>query len=443
MLGLAFQRVFRFIMFIFLGLAQVEILTADALSQSSKTADPADSLSHIDVYLHTIDKGDLVYNNFGHTALRVVDRISGTDLVYNWGIFSFGDPVSFMIDFYRGDLYYQLGVYSYRLAARQYQAERRTVWQDKLNLNLQQKRQLLDRLSWNVKPQNRKYLYHYFSDNCSTRPRDYIDEALGGLLKYALFNVKTDKTYRDYVRSAYAVNPEIKILLELGLNAEVDRSITAWEAMFHPFELRDALKAYGRGLINESIVLFEYEPPQPVFSDDFYAFSLLGLAFLLPGIGFIGFGIKKASKLNLDVPDNVLWTKIGYRIIGLFGVFLYTIGGIMGILIPFSSFFSSHYILHHNYNLLLFLPFDILLLGSSFTLLFKGRPILVSNKTLTIAKRYIQTHLIISMGLGLSWALDLVMQDVSQIVIHILPVYIGLLSLSLQFGYRQNDLHKG
>lgn len=75
MLGLAFQRVFRFIMFIFLGLAQVEILTADALSQSSKTADPADSLSHIDVYLHTIDKGDLVYNNFGHTALRVVDRI--------------------------------------------------------------------------------------------------------------------------------------------------------------------------------------------------------------------------------------------------------------------------------------------------------------------------------------------------------------------------------
>lgn len=443
--GLSFQGDFRLIAFwLFASLLVLNHAgNADTggVSHASVATETSDALDHIEVYLHTIDKGDLVYNNFGHTALRIMNRKSGADLVYNWGIFSFGDPLSFMVDFYKGDLYYQLGVYPYRLAARQYQAEKRTVWQDKLNLTQQQKKRLIERLDWNVKPENRKYLYHYFADNCSTRPRDYIDEALGGLLKYALFNDKTEKTYRDYIRSAYAVNPEIKIILELGLNSEVDREITAWEAMFHPFELRDALKAYGRDLISESVVLFRFDPPEPIFSDDFYAFSVFGLAFLLPGIGFIGFGIKKASKLALDAPDSLFWTQIGYRIIGLFGTFFYIIAGILGLLIPFSSFFSNHEILYHNYNLLLFLPLDVLLVGSAFTLLVKGRPMYVSGRAYLFIKRYIQAHLIITMGLALSWALDLVKQDVSQIVIHVLPVYIGLLSLSLQFGYRQTHFH--
>jgi hypothetical protein len=444
-LGLGFQRVFLLITFwlltCFFGPSHTVNADTGGVSNASEASKTLDALDHIEVYLHTIDKGDLVYNNFGHTALRLINRKSGTDLVYNWGIFSFGDPLFFMVDFYKGDLYYQLGVYPYHLAARQYRAEQRTVWQDKLNLTPQQKKRLLERLDWNNKPENRKYLYHYFADNCSTRPRDYIDEALGGLLKYALFNNKTEKTYRDYIRSAYSLNPEIKIILELGLNSEVDRQITAWEAMFHPLELRDALKAYGQNLISESSVLFRFDPPEPIFADDFYAFSVVGLAFLLPGIAFIGFGIKKASNLALNAPESLFWTQIGFRIIGFFGTFFYIIAGILGLLIPFSSFFSNHEILYHNYNLLLFLPLDFLLVGSAFTLLVKARPMHVSARAYVFIKRYIQAHLIITMGLALSWALDLVKQDVSQIVIHVLPVYVGLLSLSLQFGYRQTSSH--
>ena len=72
---------------------------------------PAD-LSQVDFYLVTVDVGNNIWDNFGHTALRVVDRSSNSDLVFNWGLFdaSVGN-VTFASNFFEG--YWPITISSY------------------------------------------------------------------------------------------------------------------------------------------------------------------------------------------------------------------------------------------------------------------------------------------------------------------------------------------
>ena len=110
-------------------------------------ADPG--MDKVEIYLHTVNIGNKIYDNFGHTAIRVVDKRTYTDLVYNWGMFDFGNPLSFSLDFYRGDLNYKLGVYSMDTALRVYQSDTRSVWEDRLILTPIRKNRLLNLLaSW-------------------------------------------------------------------------------------------------------------------------------------------------------------------------------------------------------------------------------------------------------------------------------------------------------
>ena len=76
------------------------------LEASDQYPIPAD-LSGVHFYLITVDVGDKVWDNFGHTALRVHDENSGTDTVFNWGIFDVsGGVVSFSYNFFKGIMNY-------------------------------------------------------------------------------------------------------------------------------------------------------------------------------------------------------------------------------------------------------------------------------------------------------------------------------------------------
>ena len=71
---------------------------------------PAD-FSRVHFYLITVDVGDQVWDNFGHTALRMVDDNTGTDLLFNWGLFdTSGGALRFGFNFALGIMNYQLGV---------------------------------------------------------------------------------------------------------------------------------------------------------------------------------------------------------------------------------------------------------------------------------------------------------------------------------------------
>ena len=80
-------------------MALLAVLAAKPLLASETGAH--DDPSQLDIYLITVDVGDNVWDNFGHSALRMVDGLAGTDTIYNWGVFEVRDgPTAFADDFF-------------------------------------------------------------------------------------------------------------------------------------------------------------------------------------------------------------------------------------------------------------------------------------------------------------------------------------------------------
>ena len=208
----------------------------------AETAIPAD-LNGLHFYLITVDVGNNVWDNFGHTALRLYDENTNTDMVFNWGVFDIsGGVVDFSYNFFKGVMNYRLAT---SLPSREfdvYRAQGRTVWQDRINLTNPQKEKLYRRLMWNLQAENLTYEYHYFFDNCTTRVRDYLDEALGGAIS-AQYSGVTGKTFRNYIREHYASLPLIGFSLDVLMNSNIDQQVSEWEDMFLPLSLRQRLQA--------------------------------------------------------------------------------------------------------------------------------------------------------------------------------------------------------
>ena len=228
------------------------ILLAPAGLMAAELPEPGpyplpDDLSQLHFYLITVAPGrDNVWENFGHTALRMYDESNGTDAVYNWGLFDLsGGLPGFAWQFFRAPASYRLGLHAPGREFNLYRSQQRTVWQDRINLTAAQKARLYQRLLWNAEPANRAYPYQYFTDNCTTRVRDYLNEALGGGLK-ARHNGMTDTSYRHEIRHYYAPNPLVRLSLDILMNSNVERPMSEWEAMFLPLTLRQQLLATRR-----------------------------------------------------------------------------------------------------------------------------------------------------------------------------------------------------
>ncbi len=72
-----------------LSLSPATILGAQSAAQNlpinpTSATTPTEPGSNLTVYLLTIGWGDVVWERFGHNAIWIRDRTSGTDITYNW-----------------------------------------------------------------------------------------------------------------------------------------------------------------------------------------------------------------------------------------------------------------------------------------------------------------------------------------------------------------------
>jgi hypothetical protein len=76
---------------------------------SAASAEPSldPSSDPLTVELLTMDPGEHPFFKFGHNAIRIRDARKGTDVVYNYGTFSFDSP-TLPRDFFKGRLRYWL-----------------------------------------------------------------------------------------------------------------------------------------------------------------------------------------------------------------------------------------------------------------------------------------------------------------------------------------------
>jgi hypothetical protein len=395
-------------------------LTPQGLPLIDNAADirlPAD-WNRVQFFLITVDVGNRLWDNFGHTALRMVDENSATDIVFNWGLFDTSvGYLRFGASFARGVMEYQLGVSPPHWELSRYQGEARTVWQDRITLNNAQKLQLYQRLSWNLRPENLVYSYDYFFDNCTTRVRDYLNEALGGTLSDQSQQWVSD-TFRDEVQSHYASLPLIALSLDVLMNERIDRRMSQWEQMFLPASLREQLNRLD--LLTDGQVLAQFTPPADKFSP-YLVTGLLVLPLLL-----LLLCVRKASIASLSSqPGFTLRVpSLSYRLLGLIGLAISLFSGVYGSIMVLGWLFSTHQDIHGNINLLLFWPTDLLglLLATRWTLM--GSAPAVSRGRSQVVTIYMALHVlaaIVYVVMGLS---GMTQQNTLSLMAFVLPVLI-------------------
>jgi hypothetical protein len=141
---------------------------------------------HTKVSLLTSSPGEDLYAQFGHSAIRITDTLSGQDLVFNYGLFDFNTP-GFYLKFIRGKLPYQLGIQRFEPFLNTYIEENRQCRELEINLSEKERLALIHFLSVNYLPENREYPYDFFFDNCATRIRDILENKFQDLHDQILY----------------------------------------------------------------------------------------------------------------------------------------------------------------------------------------------------------------------------------------------------------------
>ncbi len=186
------------------------------------------------ISLITCGVGDQLFEAFGHSAVRVTDPENQLDIVYNYGTFDFNQP-NFYLNFAKGYLRYFLSRTYFDNFKNTYIYYNRSISEQILNLNQQEKQALFDFLENNYLPENRYYFYDYYYDNCSTRIRDALQQVLGDSLAFSSDYVKAKHSFRS-LTDLYIIQtqPWGDFGIDLGLGSPIDKIVTPYDYMFLP-----------------------------------------------------------------------------------------------------------------------------------------------------------------------------------------------------------------
>lgn len=304
---------------------------------------PADSL---DVSLMTCAPGQEVYALYGHTAIRVNNYATGEDWVFNYGMFSFNRP-NFIWRFTRGECDYQIGAAPFVYFIQEYAERGSAVYQQTLNLTTSEKLRLWALLTENMLPENRVYLYNFFYDNCTTRARDRIEEAVSGEIVYPRSD--TVRTYREIVHQYTRRHPWAELGNDICLGCEADRPIGIRQEMFAPFFLmryfEDAVIKDSAGNVRPLVLSTAQVVEGRQDADD------------------AGSGVSPALCAWGLFVVVLLLTCDEYRRLKCFwwlDALLMTLVGGMGLVVTFLFFFSIHPTVGSNWQIWVFNPMPLL-----------------------------------------------------------------------------------
>src|SRR5687767_10144508 len=99
--------------------------------------------------------------------------------------------------FVRNDMQYLLVALPLAQDLVHYRETGRGVSSQWLDLSDEEATRLAAKLAVNAMPENARYRYQYFTDNCATRVRDALDSVLGGILRPQLEARSTGNTFRS------------------------------------------------------------------------------------------------------------------------------------------------------------------------------------------------------------------------------------------------------
>lgn len=272
----------------------------------------------------TCGTGNESYSLFGHTAIRISDPYNNNiDVVYNYGAFDFNTP-NFVLKFIKGDLQYFAVAHSYADFINEYTYEKRSVYEQELNIPQNLKQKLFDNLNTSLASGDSHYTYKFIDKNCTSMVVDIINKTLDTVA--IVKNTDTDISYRTILYPYFDNHFYEKLGTSIIFGKKVDGLGTQ---IFLPFELQKSLKKVSfqnHPLAPENKTIIEFEKEISVsWWNNWYTY-LTVLAFIIL--------INKKS-INL---------------------FYLTMMALLGLFFVFVGFYSYHLELGYNYNILLFNP---------------------------------------------------------------------------------------
>ena len=327
-----------------LAMAMIAMALAPQVAAQSETADitkvaekgsremsvPTAIETHIqaEISLVTCYPGSRNYELYGHTMIRV--QIEGQDLLFNYGIFNFKQS-GFIYRFVKGDCDYSLAAYPMQYLTQGY--EDRKIVEQVLDLDDAQKVDIISFLWNNVQPENAVYRYGWAYNNCATKPRDIIENAVGGSLEYG--NPKRgEATFRSIMAYFDKNYPWQQFGIDMVLGYDLDHKLDYREQMFSPIILMEAMadatqERDGKRIpvVKATNILVEGGDegavlgPTPVVLTPMFVLTLLLVIVLALTIK------ERLGKRHYRWLDSVV-----------FGVY-----GLVGVLVAFLTFVSSHY----------------------------------------------------------------------------------------------------
>lgn len=363
-------------------------------------AQPLELSPYAQASVITVGPGTSLNDAFGHNAFRIKDSAHGLDVTYGYGEYDFNAPY-FYLKFAQGKLNYLLGKVGFNRFYEFYIYQNRTMEEQVLNLSPDEKQNLFEFLENNYRPENRKYLYDFFYDNCATRIRDVLEKTSDSEITFHNPEAFEAKTFRNLIYECVDKNSWGSLGIDVALGAVIDKEATPYEHMFLPkyiFEFfGTATKSGSEKLVKESRTL--YKKKESKVSTRFWSspMAILGLlALLIFWLTYRDYKTKQRQKV-LDV-------------------LLFVLTGGIGILVLLLWFATDHTATANNYNLLWAFPLN-LLVGIQ---LLKAQP-----KKWT--RRYLKFLVIMLALLSLHW-----LAGIEQFAISLIPL---LLAISARYLY--------
>lgn len=302
-----------------------------------------DNRSELRISVLTCAPGQELYSTFGHTAIRVVDSIQHTDIVYNYGTFDFSDP-DFYSKFTRGKLDYFLSIASLPDFMYEYRSENRDVYEQVLALSEQSKKAIQQALNETLSGAARYYKYDFLYNNCTSRVRDIIMR-YGGLEADQQL-VPAGTSFRDMLHEYLDKGNQAwsKFGIDLVLGSPIDKKAGIAESMFLPDYLMKGIDSsvrskYHKVLGDKILINRGTAQPEPFRDTPLLLFSVIAVI-----VGVL----------------SLLKNKTAVQLSRVFDFVLFLSTGLIGCLLLFMWLGTDHSACAANYNLLWAMPLNVL-----------------------------------------------------------------------------------
>jgi len=308
--------------------ARASTFEAEAQPASAPASDPPTR-----IWLITVGPGEDLYTRGGHAGLMVEWTDAGT---YNELVYDFGEAdwqsSTLAWDFLMGQLGFRLEPRGdlYAFAGTHGVSQNRDVFKQELALTHSEAESVHARLKELDTDERRHYAHDYVRSICTTKARDIIDEAIGGVIQEQLSSQSDGMTIREHQRRAFNNKPIAGFGADLLLGAENDQPLNRYDALFVPWRMRMYLQEVTLERPSGPVALAG--PPIPVagrLGIKPREGSTRGSWYLaIPLIGWLVWAARKLrARFTLDgLGEFALWPSLLFAVLGcaLWGLHLLT-----------------------------------------------------------------------------------------------------------------------